>query len=222
MKLVKILAVSVLLASGMVAKSFAGSSEFAGPYIGISATAIGAAIDGTHTETTGASDESNVTKGTAGAIGATVGAELGYNFPISDVAFVSINASYNSMDASFTADDAMNSDDVTVTLENVMEFSIEPSFSMSDNTAFFIKAGVSEFSLGASGTGLDASQSFDLTGQTAAIGTKTISDNGIYIKTEVGITSWDSFTLVGVGTQDAEVKADVEAAYGRIMIGKKF
>jgi len=212
----------VLLASGMVAKSFAGSSDFAGPYIGVSATSIGAAIDGKHTEVDGASSESNVTKGTAGAIGATAGAELGYNFPISDVAFVSINASYNPMDASFKADDAMNSDDVTVTLDNVMEFSIEPSFSMTDNTAFFVKVGVSEFDVSASGTGIDSAQNFTLSGETLAVGTKTISDNGIYMKTEVGVTSWGSFKLINVGTQDGTVEADIDAAYGKIMIGKKF
>ena len=222
MKLVKILALSVLFATGMVTNSFAGSSHFAGPYIGITGSALGAAIDGTHTETDGAGGQSNSTKGTAGAIGATAGAELGYNFPVTDVVFISVNASYSPLDADFKADDAMDTDDVTVTLEDIMAFSIEPSFSMSDNTAFFLKAGVSEFSLNASGTGLDAAQSKDLSGETVAMGTKTITDSGIYMKTEVGMTSWDSFTLVNVGTQDGTVQADVDAAYGKIMIGKKF
>ena len=65
-------------------------------------------------------------------------------------------------------------------------------------------------------------KSKDLSGETVAMGTKTITDSGIYMKTEVGMTSWDSFTLVNVGTQDGTVQADVDAAYGKIMIGKKF
>ena len=41
MKTLKTLAASVLLVSGMTVNSFADSSEFAGPYIGVSGSAMG-------------------------------------------------------------------------------------------------------------------------------------------------------------------------------------
>ena len=58
---------------------------------------------------------------------------------------------------------------------------------------FCIKAGVSEFDLAASGSGLDATQSITLQGTTAAIGTKTISDNGIGIKPDIQDRIFDPF-----------------------------
>ena len=87
----------------------------------------------------------------------------GESFP-SPVAFITIAASYNPVDADFKADDAANANDVTVTFGDIMEVSLEPSFSVTSNTAFFVKAAYSEFTADAKGTGLDNSQAFDITG----------------------------------------------------------
>jgi hypothetical protein len=220
MKTLKTLAASVLLVSGMTVNSFADSSDFAGPYIGVSASAMGSAIDGKFTDGTSNAREN---KGTAGAVGAAAGFELGYNWAVTDMVFVSVNAEMNPFDADFKADDAVDADDVTVSMSDMYSYSIEPSFSVTSSSAVYLKAGVSEFSLKASGTGLDATQTFDLQGETFALGTKTITDGGMYFKTEVGLTSYDGFTLVGVGTNDGTaVIADIETAYGKIMVGKKF
>tara|TARA_B110000027_G_scaffold111658_1_gene119995 strand:+ start:533 stop:1195 length:663 start_codon:yes stop_codon:yes gene_type:complete len=220
MKILKILAVSALLVAGINAKSFADSSNFAGPYIGVSGSAVGVAMDGKHTD--GDADAS-VTKGAAGTVSMAVGVEVGYNVPVSDVAFITIAASYNPVDADFKADDAANANDVTVTFGDIMEVSVEPSFSVTSNTAFFVKAAYSEFTADAKGTGLDNSQAFDITGDTFALGTKTITANGIYIKSEVGMTTYGGFTLKDVGTDDGTaVVDDIDIAYGKIMIGKKF
>tara|TARA_B110001452_G_scaffold135651_1_gene112726 strand:+ start:689 stop:1351 length:663 start_codon:yes stop_codon:yes gene_type:complete len=220
MKTLKILAASILLVSGMTVKSFAGASDFAGLYIGVSGAAVGAAMDGKHTD---GDANAVVTKGTAGAVSMTAGGEVGFSFALSDTAFVSISANYNPVDAEFKADDAANANDVTLTFDDIVEVSIEPSFSVSDNSAFYVKAGYSEFSVDAKGTGLDATQSFDITGESIGMGTKTITDGGIYIKTEVGMTNYDGFTLVNVGTDDGTATInDIQTAYGKIMIGKKF
>ena len=220
MKTLKILAASILLVSGMTVKSFAGASDFTGIYVGISGAAVGAAMDGKHTD---GDTNAVVTKGTAGAVSMTAGGEVGFSFALNDTAFVSISGNYNPVDAEFKADDAANVNDVTLTFDDIMEVSIEPSFSVSDNSAFYVKAGYSEFSVDAKGTGLDAAQSFDITGESIGMGTKTITDGGLYIKTEVGMTSYDGFTLVNVGTDDGTAKInDIETAYGKIMIGKKF
>jgi hypothetical protein len=220
MKLVKIIAISALLVAGNTANSFADSSNFAGPYIGIAGSAVGVAMDGKHTD--GDADAS-VTKGAAGAVTLAVGIEVGYNVPVSDVAFITLAASYNPVDAEFKADDAANANDVTVTFDDIMEVSIEPSFSVTSNTAFFVKAGYSEFTADAKGTGLAASQTFDITGETFALGTKTITDNGVFIKSEVGMTTYGGFTLKDVGTDLGSATInDIDVAYGKIVIGKKF
>ena len=80
-----------------------------------------------------------------------------------------------------------------------------------------------EFTITAKGTGLDNNQTFDITGDSFGLGTKTITANGVYIKTEVGMTTYDGFTLIGVGTNDGTSKvADIQTAYGKITIAKKF
>lgn len=220
MKTLKILAVSAALVAGINAKSFADSSNFAGPYIGVAGSAIGVAMDGKHTD---GDVNAAVTKGAAGAVSVTAGVELGFNLAMSDTAFVTVSATYNPVDAEFKADDAANANDVTVTFDDIMEIAIEPSFTVTSNSAFFIKAGYSEFSADAKGTGLDAAQAFDITGTTIAMGTKTITDGGIFIKSEVGMTTYDGFTLKNVGTDDGTaVINDIETAYGKIVIGKKF
>ena len=220
MKTLKIIAASVLLVSGMTVKSFAGASDFAGLYIGVTGGAIGAAMDGKHTD---GDANAVVTKGTAGEVSQTAGFEAGYNLALNETVFVSIALNHNPLDADFKADDAANVNDVTLTFNDVSEISIEPSFSITDNSAIYVKAGYSEFSVDAKGTGLDTKQSFDVSGDSIGFGSKTITDGGIYIKTEVGMTTYDGFTLKNVGTDDGTAKInDIETAYGRIMIGKKF
>jgi len=220
MKTIQTIAASVLLVSGMTVNAFAGASDFAGPYIGITGAAVGAALDGVHTD---GDSGAVVTKGSAGAVSMTAGAEVGYSIALSDVAFVTIALSHNPIDAEFKADDAANADDITLTFNDISEISIEPSFSISDNSAFYVKAGYSEFSVDAKGTGIDAAQSFDVSGESVGLGTKTLTDSGIYIKTEVGMTTYDGFTLINVGTNDGTAKVnDIETAYGKITIAKQF
>ena len=220
MKTLKIIAASVLLVSGMTVKSFAGASDFAGPYIGVTGAAVGAAIDGNYTDGT---SNARTSKGVAGAVSMAAGLEAGFNLALNDIAFVSIVASHNPVDAEFKADDAVNADDITLSFDDITEVSIEPSISITDNSAFFVKAGYSEFTITAKGTGLDNNQTFDITGDSFGLGTKTITANGVYIKTEVGMTTYDGFTLIGVGTNDGTSKvADIQTAYGKITIAKKF
>ena len=220
MKTIKTIAASILLVSGMTVNAFAGASDFAGPYIGVSGAAVGAALDGKHTD---GDSGAVVTKGSAGAVSVTVGVEAGYNLALNDVAFVSINVNHNPVDAEFKADDAANADDITLTFDDITEVSIEPSFSITDNSAFYVKAGYSEFTVDAKGTGIDAAQSFDVSGESIGLGTKTITASGLYIKTEVGMASYDGFTLKNVGTNDGTAKInDIETAYGKITVAKKF
>ena len=220
MKTLKILAASILLVSGMTVKSFAGASDFSGIYLGVSGGAVGAAIDGNYTDGT---SNGRVSKGTAGAVSGTVGAEGGISFSLSDTFFVSVNINWNPVDASFKADDAANADDVTVTFDDMTEVSIEPSFSITDNSAFYVKAGMSEFTVSVTGSGVDAAQNFDVAGSSVGLGTKTVTDGGFYVKTEVGLTSYDGFTVINVGTNDGTSKiSGIETAYGKVLIGRKF
>jgi opacity protein-like surface antigen len=217
MKMLKLFVLSAILISGMISKSFAGASDFSGFYVGLEGQAAGAEVDGKFTDGNG-----EVSKGTAGAVSPMAGIAVGYSYAVDDSFFVGVEVSMNPLDADFKADEASNNNDVTVNMENIITVAVEPSFSTGDNSAVYLKLGYSEFELDASGAGLDAAQSFTLEGMTVGIGTKTIHDSGMFIKTEAGITEYDSFKLINVGDDDGTVQADPTIAYGKVTVGFKF
>lgn len=220
MKIIKVTILSFLLVTGLVAKTFAASSDFEGFYIAVEASANGAAVDGTHTDA-----DSKVTKGTAGAVSPIAGAAIGYTYALDDSFFVSLDISYNPLDADFKADGAASDEDVTLTLEDIYTVSLEPSFSVNDNSAVYLTAGYSEFSITAKGTGLKTTQAFDLDGTKIGFGTKTKLDSGLFIKTEIGMKDYDAFTIKDVGSSAngyGKVKADTEMAYGQLSMGFLF
>ena len=55
------------------------------------------------------------------------------------------------------------------------------------------------------------------------IGTTTIADNGLFIKTEAGAIQYESFKITGIGgTATSEVEGDPLVGYGHVSIGYKF
>ncbi len=221
MKIIKFLFISLILVSGMTVKSMADASNFQGFHVSLEASAQGAQVDGSHTNANTVSDD-GVTKGTAGAVGVVAGASIGYTMALDDTFSMTIDGQWNPMDHTFKADDAANADDVTVNMDHMYSISVELGMNVTDSSAVYAKFGHSEFELEASGTGLDNAQSFDLDGQVYAIGTKTMMDNGVFWKSEMGMKDYDSFKLVGVGTGDGTVTADVDVAYGSMAIGMTF
>jgi len=217
MKTFKLLVLSTILVTGMISKSFAGASDFDGFYVGVQGSAVGAEVDGKFTDGNG-----EVSKGTAGAVSPSAGIEAGYSMSIDDTMFITLEVSYNPLDADFKADEASDNNDVTINLEDIMSVSLEPSFSTSENSAIYLKIGYSEFDLAASGAGLDANQSFTLEGTTIGFGSKTLHDSGLYVKTEAGVTEYDSFKLINVGDDDGTVNADPTFAYGKVSVGFQF
>ena len=219
MKIVKFLFISLLLISGMTVKSHADASDMQGFHLALEISANGAQVDGKHTDTDASP---NITNGTAGATGMVAGASIGYTMAFDDTFSMTIDGQWNPMDHTFKADDAANADDVTVNMDHMYSVSLELNANVTDASAVYAKVGYSEFELEASGTGLDSAQAFDLDGQVYALGTKTYMDNGMFFKSEMGMKEYDNFKLVGVGTGDGTVEADVDVAYGSFAIGMKF
>jgi len=64
-------------------------------------------------------------------------------------------------------------------------------------------------------------------GDTAAIGTIMSWDSNLYIRTEAGMTEYDTLSIAGLGTTGGvatttTVTADPTVHYGKIAIGYKF
>lgn len=220
--------VVVMATFGMTASPLlAGSSDFTGIYGALHASVNGVSMAGKYID-----KDSDVTGGTAGAIVPLAGFEIGVNLPIGPNFFVSIGTSMVSGEADvFNAKDSEDNNTVTVQASDYSEVYIQPSISIWDNTAVFVKYGKNHANLEAFGD--VTSQPDDLTGQSYGIGTQTMTNSGLFIKTEAGATVYDHFKLTGLNTSGngdgnntstngSMVEGDPLAAYGKVTIGFKF
>jgi len=225
-------AVVVMTMFGMTANPLlAGSSDFTGIYGALHASVNGVTMDGSYID-----KDQAVTRGTAGAIVPLAGLELGVNLPLGPNFFVTVGTSMVSGEADvFKAKDSEDNNTVTVQASDYSEVFIQPSISIWDNTAIFVKYGVSHANLEAFGD--VTSQPDDLTGITYGIGTQTMSNSGLFMKTEAGAVVYDSFRMTGLNSTtgsasatgtgndtglDSTVSGDPLAAYGKVTIGFKF
>ena len=221
-------AIVVMATFGMTANPLlAGSSDFTGIYGAFHASVNGVSMAGKYID-----KDAAVTGGTAGALIPLAGFEIGVNLPIGPNFFVSIGTSMVSGEADvFNAKDSEDNNTVTVQASDYSEVYIQPSISIWDNTAVFVKYGKNHANLEAFGD--VTSQPDDLTGESYGIGTQTMTNSGLFIKTEAGATVYDHFKMTGLNTSTSGsgngtstngsmVEGDPLAAYGKVTIGFKF
>ena len=219
-------AIAILVTLGLATPSLAGSSTFTGIYGAVKGSMAGAAFDGTHTDNDG-----QVSKGSGGGVSPIFGVEAGFNIPLGDVFFIGVGATWNTGKATlgYTKDDndQSNAANAKLSIQDLTTFYIQPSISIFDNSAIYLKYADSDVELAATGAVQTAPPS-NLNGKTYAVGTMTMADNGLFVKTEAGATDWDQFTMQVTGTsvEGTTVANDVEAnplmAFGSISIGYKF
>ena len=224
-------AVALLISVGLSTTSHAGSSDFAGIYGALNASAGGAAINGSHTNQSG-----EVTDGQVGGVFPLAGYEVGFTLPIGDVLFIGAGHSWtkggtasiadaqgDSMGGSNSGDDSNAAADSSIHLKakNLKEVYITPGISITDNSAIYVKIGRTiadtEISGNVSGT------PGNLTGDTLGIGTIAMMPNGIFVKTEGSVTRFEEISLTGVGgSAGAKVRGNPDMVAGSIAIGFKF
>lgn len=197
---------------------------FAGPYVAIQGSAAGIEIDGEHTDPTMADSKTN--SGTAGMTGIFGSAQLGWNQPIGDMAFVTLGVTHTPTgDASFSAKDIANSKSVTMELSGINEVFIEPSAMVAENAAVFMHVGYSEAEMNTKGDDI-TNKNFDIEGTTVSAGLKVVTDGGIFIKAEAGMTEYEEINLAGItdegGGTTASAKGSPTLAFGTISLGIKF
>jgi len=208
----------------------AGSSDFTGIYGAIHASINGLAMEGSHRD-----KDQEISSGSVGALVPLGGLDIGVNLPLGPNFFVAIGTSMVSGEADILhASDASEKDTVSVEASDYAEVYIQPSISLWDNTAVFVKYGQVHAKLTAYGD--ISSQPDDLSGVSYGVGTQTMSDVGLFIKTEAGAQVFDHFKMTGVGTTsyaggasdagsllvDRVVQGDPLVAYGKVTIGFKF
>ena len=208
----------------------ADSSNFAGPYIGIQALGLGAEFDGTGRSSAGTSG-AVTDKVQVGAAVATYGVEAGYTIPIGSAFALDIGAQYLSGEGKITAtnSDVSNSaGNATFKFDDHVTAYIAPTLVLSDTSSVYWKIGVSEADTGVSG---DITQPGKLSGTMHAIGTRTVLDSGIFIRTEAGFTEYNGISAHGKGTgtvakdridQGTSFSAEPTIVHGVVSLGFRF
>jgi len=205
----------------------ADSGNFAGPYIGIQASAVGVELDGSHT-----SGQDGIGETTTGTIGrmAIIGAvEAGYAIPLGTNFLLDIGASYVDGDAkvSTTNTDTVATADVTFEISDLVTGYIAPTVVLSDTSSAYLEVGLTEADTAVSG---DVTQPGQLSGTTIALGTRTVLSSGFFIRTEAGFTDYNGISVHGKAAGGAgkliaansSVAADPTVAFGSVSVGFKF
>jgi len=232
----KVCAYAVVLFAGLglaTTPSMAGSSDFSGVTFALHASMNGVGLHGSHTDS-----NEEVTRGMVGSFQPAGGAEIGVNIPMGDSFFMGVGVSQigGNGTAIFEGDDWGDKNDFQVLASNIRTWYIQPSVSLWDNSAVYVKVGNTDGQLDfLDQTGMEICDSTDkcgLSGRTYAVGTTTIANNGLFVKTEAGATQYDQIKVEGLtnagddDTNDSEAKSAVEGhpmvAYGSITIGWKF
>jgi hypothetical protein len=111
-KLSKIVGTVCISLMGSIGSANADASAFTGAYVAVTGSAIGMALAGTKTRTvTGAKS----TKAKVGMVSPAAGAEIGFSYPLSDMAFITVGASYQPFDTSIKGENVTDTKDVTLT-----------------------------------------------------------------------------------------------------------
>ena len=207
------------------------SSNFAGPYVGVTASGYGMQLSGS-SETGGGIDTDEVS---LGQVAPVMGFEIGYVLPLGSAFLIDIGASYYQGEAKldFADDQASggNSDNesadaavgnVSFTIDDLHTISISPTLVLSDTSSLYVKVGLTEADIGVGG---DVTTPADLSGTTWAIGTRTVLESGIFIRTEAGYTEYNGISAHGKGTTIATANsysALPTIAFGAVSLGFRF
>tara|TARA_B100001123_G_C15270177_1_gene1010009 strand:- start:53 stop:730 length:678 start_codon:yes stop_codon:yes gene_type:complete len=220
---------TLLAACALVLVSFgstavADSSNFAGPYIAIQGSTAGVGVEGT--QSGGADNVNENTTINAGITAVVAGGEIGYAVPLGDSLLLDIGASYIDGAASLETEstDLAAVDDVKIVVSDFLTYYIAPTLVLSDTSSLYFKYAQTEAQTAVVG---DVNNPGDLQGETLAIGTRTVLESGIFIRTEAGLTDYDNVTSQGKGTTGGiatttKYAADPKIAYGAVSLGFRF
>ena len=226
--------IALLVSCGFATISMAGSSDFAGIYGAFNASAGGAQINGTHTDSGG-----QLSKGQVGGVFPLAGYEIGFNLPLGDLFFIGAGHSWtkggtatiakavgdssggSSLDAGVANTASAADSSFTLKAKNLKEVYVMPSISIYDNSAIYVKLGrsIADTDITGSVTG----DTGNLQGDILGIGTIAMTNSGIFVKTEGSVTRFNDINVTGVGgSAGAKVDGTPDLVAGTIAIGFKF
>jgi hypothetical protein len=235
-KICKLSAIALLASSTSL---MAQSKSFEGVSLGISASALGAEIDGSLTTAGG-----NSSSGSLGKTTEIAAVDLSYGFSVSPSGIIQVGVSYTPGKAKAgtgtykdnQSSAAINSDmdgAVSIQVKDPYTIYIAPTYVISKDAAVYLKAGYSKADVNTSATGGAAltKKPGDLEGTTFALGSKTMLTSNLYLGVEASVTDYDSVSAVtaAVGTAGTTgstgsrtINADVRTVQGIVTLGYRF
>ena len=208
------------------------SSNFAGPYIGFSASGYGIQLSGASNAGTGQPTE----EVSLGQVAPITGMEIGYVLPLGSAFLIDIGASmfqgeakleyhHDQQAASACAGctaQTTGPKKVSFTIDDLVNYYIAPTLVLSDTSSLYLKVGLTEADVTTTG---DLTSPGNLSGTTWALGTRTVLESGIFIKTEAGYTDYNGISAHGLGTKVAAANsysAEPTIAFGSVSLGFRF
>jgi hypothetical protein len=210
------------------------SSNFAGPYIGFSASGYGMQLAGSaRTSPTGGTFEDDEVS--LGQVAPITGMEVGYAIPIGSAFLIDIGAAYYTGESKLdhisddgdgtyaaTSVDDTTDRDVSFKMDKLVSYYLAPTLVLSDTSSLYVKIGLTEADVNVSG---DITTPGNLSGKTWAMGTRTVLPMGIFIRTEAGYTDYNGISSHGKGTNIANTStysAEPTVAFGTVSLGFRF
>ena len=151
------------------------------------------------------------------------GIEAGFNLPIGDIFFLGIGGKLVQGTATLAeSDEATTVADIAVEGRDAETIYIQPSLSLFDNSAMYVKWGQTIINVEAVGD-VSNRNSNDLTGDMYAIGMLTQFNSGIYVRSEASATQFEQLSVTGIGNSaGAIIEGNPIIAQGTVALGYKF
>jgi len=220
MNKLKTILCTVVAIAGFTSVSNAASLN--GVYLEVGTSAVGVAVDGSATDT----GSNSTTVGTVGKTAVTASYGLGYMTSRSNKLGLDLGYLVIPGEAKIARTSDSSLSDVTFEISDSTEYYLAPMINISDTSSVYLKYGWNDADVNTTG---DVTKITSLEGNTLALGTVMSWGSNLYIRTEAGMTEYDSITAAGLGTNavggigtDESVTATPDVHYGKIAIGYKF
>jgi hypothetical protein len=189
-----------------------------GVYLEASSSAVGVAIDGNATDT----GSNSTTVGSVGKTAVTASYGLGYMTDRSKKMGLDFGYMWTPGEAKISRTSDGSGSDVTFEISDSTDYYVAPMINITEDASLYLKFGWTESDVKTTG---DVKKITSMDGTTVAVGTIMSWGSNLYIRTEAGMTEYDSLTSQGLGNTigtDESVTANPEVNYGKIAIGYKF
>jgi hypothetical protein len=218
MKTIKTMLCAIVTLFGLTAVSNAASLN--GLYFEVGSSAVGVEAAGSHNDAQGAI--------TTGAVGKTaVTASYGLGMMLGKDKKLGIDFGYllTPGEAKLkSTSDSLSKKNVSLELSDATEYYVAPMLNISDDASLYLKYGWNSTDLKVIG---DVNKINSMDGTTVALGTVMSWGSNLYIRSEAGMTEYDTLKFTGLGgangvplTESVSTTPDVH--YGKISIGYKF